>query len=54
MHHIEAVLTGLPVIYKNSGALPEYCKNFGVSFDSLEFIPALDKMIQNYYFIRKI
>ena len=37
MHHIEAVLSGLPVIYKNSGALPEYCKNFGVSFDFLEF-----------------
>ena len=53
MHHIEAVLSGLPVIYKNSGALPEYCKNFGVSFDSLEFIPALDKMIQNYYFYKK-
>ncbi len=49
MHHIEAVLTGLPVIYKNSGALPEYCKNFGVSFDLLEFIPALDKMFQNYF-----
>ena len=53
MHHIEAALSGLPVIYKNSGALPEYCKNFGVSFDFLEFIPALDKMIQNYYFYKK-
>ena len=31
----------------------EYCKNFGVSFDFLEFIPALDKMIQNYYFYKK-
>ena len=49
MHHIEGILSGLPVIYKNSGALPEYCENFGVSFDSLEFIPALDKMINNYY-----
>ena len=49
MHHIEAALSGLPIIYKNSGALPEYCKNYGVSFDSLQFIPALEKMIENYY-----
>ena len=26
MHHIEGALCGLPIIYKNSGALPEYCK----------------------------
>ena len=48
MHHIEGVLAGLPVIYKNSGALPEYCEDFGVSFDSFKFIPALDNMIKNY------
>ena len=48
MHHIEGALSGLPIIYKNSGALPEYCKNYGVCFSNLEFIPALEKMMANY------
>ena len=48
MHHIEGVLAGLPIIYKNSGALPEYCKNYGACFDELEFIPALEEIISNY------
>lgn len=49
MHHIEGALSGLPIIFKNSGALPEYCKNFGVSFDYQDFIPALEVMYNNYY-----
>lgn len=52
MHHIEGAMTGLPIIYKNSGALPEYCNNFGVSFNSFNFIPALDQMIKNYHFYK--
>ena len=48
MHHIEGVLCGLPVIYKNSGAIPEYCKDFGISFESQEFIKALNLMIEEY------
>ena len=31
MHHIEGILCGLPIVYKNSGAIPEYCKEFGIS-----------------------
>lgn len=31
-HHIEGALCGLPVLYINSGALPEYCSNFGIEF----------------------
>ena len=49
MHHIEGALSGLPIIYKNSGALPEYCKNYGVCFNDLEFVPALKEMMSNYY-----
>lgn len=30
MHHIEGALCGLPLIYRNSGALPEYCRDFGL------------------------
>ena len=33
MHHIEGSLCGLPVLYRKSGALPEYCEGFGVQFD---------------------
>ena len=29
-HHIEAALCGLPVLYINSGGIPEYAKNYGV------------------------
>jgi hypothetical protein len=34
MHHIEGALCGLPVLYRPSGALPEYCDGFGLPFDS--------------------
>lgn len=41
MHHIEASLCGLPVLYRRSGALPEYCQGFGVAFDDTDFERAL-------------
>ena len=52
MHHIEGALSRLPIIYKNSGALHEYCDNYGVSFNNEEFIPALKEMITNYNFYK--
>tara|TARA_A100001035_G_scaffold274591_1_gene266783 strand:+ start:837 stop:1925 length:1089 start_codon:yes stop_codon:yes gene_type:complete len=48
MHHIEGILCGLPIIFRKSGALPEYCTNYGVSFENNNFQPALEIMIQNY------
>ena len=55
MHHIEGILCGLPIIYKNSGALPEYCQEFGTSFDDNNFVKALEGMIDQYsYFKLKI
>ena len=53
MHHIEGALSGLPIIYKNSGALPEYCKNYGVPFNDLDFIPALKKIMLKYDFYKE-
>ena len=53
MHHIEGILCGLPIIYRNSGALPEYCKDFGDSFENEDFLPALKKMIQDYSKFKK-
>jgi len=57
MHHIEGALCGLPLLYRNSGALPEYCQGFGVSFDGVDdFEEALNKIIENfdYYSSRMI
>ena len=49
MHHIEGALTGLPLLYRESGALPEYCRGFGESFtDPQNFHHALGRMMQNY------
>ncbi len=33
-HHIEAAQCGLPVLYFNSGGIPEYCDGYGVKFDN--------------------
>tara|TARA_B100000212_G_C27314617_1_gene507336 strand:- start:21 stop:1094 length:1074 start_codon:yes stop_codon:yes gene_type:complete len=48
MHHIEGALSGLPIIYRKSGALPEYCRDFGISFDNLDFTSAIHRMILEY------
>ena len=48
MHHIEGILCGLPIIYRFSGALPEYCKEYGISFENEDFLPALKKMLIEY------
>ena len=48
MHHIEGILCGLPIIYRNSGALPEYCKDYGISFENQDFVPALKEIIKDY------
>ena len=49
MHHIEGAMCGLPLLYKNSGALPEYCSDFGIMFNKQgDFQEALDKILQSY------
>jgi len=37
MHHIEGAMCGLPVLYRLSGALPQYAEGFGIPFDSATF-----------------
>ncbi len=52
MHHIEAALCGLPLLYRNSGALPEYCKGFGVMFNGVyDLREKLIKIIKEYDFL---
>lgn len=48
MHHIEGALCGLPIIYRESGALPEYCNDFGISFENTDYVPAIKKMLIEY------
>ena len=47
-HHIEGALCGLPLIYRMSGALPEYCADYGEGFKSGGFLSALERMVVNY------
>jgi hypothetical protein len=48
-HHIEAALCGLPILYIKSGALPEYCHNYGVEF-TIENLEEKIVEIKNNYF----
>lgn len=63
-HHIEAAMCGLPILYINSGALPEYCSGYGVEFSfenleekiyeiKIEYFKILKKL-QSYPFISDI
>jgi len=48
MHHIEGALCGLPLLYRESGALPEYCKGYGISFTFENFEEKLNEMLVQY------
>jgi len=53
-HHIEAAQCGLPILYRNSGGIPEYCDGFGLSFDNDVFIK-LRLLIKNYdMYVKKL
>ena len=48
MHCVEGALCGLPLLYRESGALPEYCSGFGVSFTAENFEQKLQEMMETY------
>ena len=50
-HHIEAAQCGLPILYFNSGGIPEYCDGFGVKFEN-DFEKSLLEIIENFEFYR--
>lgn len=51
-HHIEAAQCGLPILYINSGGIPEYCNGYGVMFEEDNFIIKLLEIKDNYYNLR--
>ena len=53
-HHIEAAQCGLPILYTESGGIPEYCNGFGLSFNE-DFEDKLSEIILNYdLYIQKL
>jgi hypothetical protein len=48
MHHVEGALCGLPLLYRPSGALQEYCEGFGLPFDDATFESRLWEMRERY------
>lgn len=49
MHYIEAVQCGLPILWRQSGSLPEYCSNYGVGFTGPEdVVTALATLRREY------
>jgi hypothetical protein len=48
-HHIEAAQCGLPLLFINSGGIPEYCQGYGVMFENKnDFIQKLEEIYNNY------
>lgn len=47
-HQNEGALCGLPLLYRESGCLPEYCGGYGISFSEANFEDALDDFIRHY------
>tara|TARA_B100001564_G_C20660999_1_gene681529 strand:- start:1628 stop:2704 length:1077 start_codon:yes stop_codon:yes gene_type:complete len=53
-HQIEGSLCGLPVLYINSGGIPEYQKNYGVEFNKNNLETKLLEIFKNYdYYFEK-
>lgn len=53
MHHVEGVRCGLPVLFLNSGALPEYCNPYGIEFTLINFEEKLLEMSECYHELRE-
>lgn len=48
-HQNEGALCGLPLIYRRSGCMPEYCDGFGEAFDGpSDVFAAIERMVASY------
>lgn len=52
MHHIEGMMSGLPVLFVNSGAVPEYCAGYGLEYDPENIEGAVRAMMAMYASLR--
>ena len=48
MHHIEGALCGLPILYVNSGGVPEYCREYGIEICKENLQEGLEQMRTQY------
>ncbi len=54
-HHIEAAQCSLPLLFIDSGGIPEYCNDYGLIFNSDDFETKLLEMYENYdFYLKKI
>lgn len=51
-HQNEGALCGLPLLYRKSGCMPEYCQGFGVEFVEADFESALNVYRDQYQNLR--
>ena len=51
-HQNEGALCGLPLIYRHSGCMPEYCNGYGESFFENTFEDSLRNLIANYFSVK--
>ena len=47
-HHIEAAQCSIPLLFINSGGIPEYCNKYGLIFEENNFENKLDEIYENY------
>jgi hypothetical protein len=47
-HQNEGALCGLPILYINSGSLPEYCEGYGIGFEHDDFESKLEEIRERY------
>ena len=47
-HHIEGAQCGLPLLFIDSGGIPEYCDGYGVKFTHENFVIKLKEMIDQF------
>jgi hypothetical protein len=48
-HQNEGALCGLPLLYRKSGCMPEYCDGFGISFSGQDdFSTSLEQLMKRY------
>jgi len=47
-HQNEAGACGLPLLYRRSGCMPEYCDGYGIPFDETDLDAALERLFTDY------